>query len=46
MRGEQHAGARLAAEREEERADLRGGALDEVPRRLVREDEARAPRWT
>ena len=40
VRGEEHAGARLAAEGEEERADLRARARVEVARRLVGEDEA------
>src|SRR5215208_6991544 len=42
VRGDEGAGARLAAEGEEERADLRAGARVEVAGRLVREDEARA----
>ena len=39
VRGEEGAGARLAAEGEEEGADLRARARVEVPRRLVGEDE-------
>src|ERR1700749_779697 len=39
VRGEEGARARLAAEREEERADLFTRARVEVPRRLVGEDE-------
>src|ERR687895_734269 len=42
VRGDEGAGPRLAAEGEEERADLRAGARVEVPRRLVGEDEAGA----
>src|ERR671927_372505 len=42
VRGDERAGARLAAEREEEAADLFARARVEVPRRLVGEDEARA----